>query len=334
MLPFILRRVSYMLAILILVTIAVYVVFALLPYDPAALTCGKSCNPAVIAANRHRLGYDLPLWQQYWEFIKGFWAGRSYGEGQAEFNCPAPALGYSFGAHRCVTAMITGAFPATLGLAIGAEALFLSIGISLGVLAARKKGRLADRTATIFVLLGTSLPSFFIGLLLLLIFSMKLHWLPNSFQGTGYVSVTENPLQWLKIMILPWLTLAIVSAAIYTRYTRAQVLEIGGEDFIRTARAKGLPDKVVMRKHILRAALAPLVTLAALDFAGLLGGAVFTESIFGLPGMGRLAIMSVNKIDLPVIAALTLIAAILVVVANMVVDILYAVIDPRVRTVK
>ena len=134
-------------------------------------------------------------------------------------------------------------------------------------------------------------------------------------------------------MVLPWATLGLVSAAIYTRYSRAQVLEIGTEDFVRTARAKGISEKVVLRKHILRAAMAPLITLAALDFAGLLGGAVFTESIFGLPGMGRLAINSINNIDLPVVTALTLIAAAIVIVANMVVDIMYAVVDPRVRNV-
>jgi len=333
MLPFILRRTAYMLVILLLASFAVYLIFAALPFDPAALTCGKNCTPQVIAANRHRLGYDLPLVEQYWKFIQGLWAGRDYGTGQAAFTCPAPSLGYSFRAKSCVTDMVLRAFPATLGLAIGAEILFLTLGIGLGVLAARKRGKLADRGATVFVLMATSLPSFFVGLLLLLIFSIRLGWFPNSLSGLGFPSITQEPWQWFKIMVLPWATLGLVSAAIYTRYSRAQVLEIGTEDFVRTARAKGISEKVVLRKHILRAALAPLITLAALDFAGLLGGAVFTESIFGLPGMGRLAINSINNIDLPVVTALTLIAAAIVIVANMVVDIMYAVVDPRVRNV-
>lgn len=333
MLPFILRRTAYMIVILLLTCLSVYLIFSILPADPAALTCGKNCTPEVIAANRHRLGYDLPLLEQYWKFIQAFWVGRDYGTGQAAFTCPAPSLGYSFRAKSCVTDMVRRAFPATLGLAIGAEILFLALGIGLGVLAARKRGKLADRGATVFVLMATSLPSFFVGLLLLLIFSIRLGWFPNSLSGLGFPSITKDPLQWLRIMILPWATLGLVSAAIYTRYSRAQVLEIGSEDFVRTARAKGVSEKVVLRKHILRAALAPLITLAALDFAGLLGGAVFTESIFGLPGMGRLAINSINNIDLPVVTALTVIAAAIVIFANMVVDIMYAIVDPRVRNV-
>lgn len=333
MLPFILRRTAYMIIILLLASFAVYLIFAALPANPAALTCGKNCTPDIIKANAHRLGYDLPLYEQYWKFLQGLWAGRDYGTGQAAFTCPAPSLGYSFRAKSCVTDMIVRAFPATFGLAVGAEILFLTIGISLGVLAARKRGKLADRGATVFVLMATSLPSFFVGLLLLMIFSIRLGWFPNSLSGLGFPSFFEEPGRWFMMMVLPWATLGLVSAAIYTRYSRAQVLEIGTEDFVRTARAKGVSERVVLRKHVLRVALAPLITLAALDFAGLLGGAVFTERIFGLPGLGRLAINSIERIDLPVITALTLLAAAIVIVANMVVDILYAVVDPRVRTV-
>ena len=333
MLPFVLKRVGYMLLILVLASFAVYVIFALLPFDPAALTCGKNCTPDVIEANRHRLGYDQPLLVQYWHFIQGIWAGRNYGEGAAGFTCPAPSMGYSFRTKQCVTEKIVGAFPTTFGLAVGAEVLFLLLGISLGVLAARKKGRWQDRSATVFVLLATSLPAFFVGLMLLFTFSVRLKWFPNSLTDLTFPIAYKDPIGWASRMFLPWMTLALVSAAIYTRYSRAQVLEIGSEDYVRTARAKGLPERTVMRKHVLRAALAPLVTLAALDFAGLLGGAVFTESIFGLPGMGRMAINSVTNIDLPIITALTLVAAGIVILANMIVDILYAILDPRVRSV-
>ena len=328
---FVTRRIAYALIITLLASFAVFIIFAILPNDPAAIGCGKRCTPEAIAQNRHVLGYDLPVLMQWWKFMSGLFVGRTFGAGAGTFTCPAPSTGYSFNMDECVTSMIQHAFPATLGLAIGAEILFLSLGISLGILAATKQGKLPDRLATIFVLLGTSLPSFFIGLILLVVFSLRLGWLPNGFEGLGYTSITENPLNWFKVMILPWMTLTIISAAIYTRYTRAQVLEIGSEDFVRTARSKGLERRTILVKHVLRAALAPLVTIAALDFAGLLGGAVFTERIFGLPGLGRLAIESINGKDLPTIVALTMIGSALVIFANLLVDVLYAVLDPRVR---
>jgi len=324
------RRLAVSLIILLTVSFAVYVIFAFLPFDPAALTCGKNCNdPGIIEANRHRLGYDLPFFTQYFLFLKGLFFGRSFGEGAALINCPAPSLGYSFQQHACVTNLIGEALPVTFSLAIGAIVMWLALGIGLGILAARFRGRIVDQLSTIFVLIGTSLPTFLTGLLLLVFVVIRWHLIP--FPSGNYTPFLENPFEWAQILFLPWLTLAFAYAALYTRFVRSSVIDTSNEDYIRTARAKGLSEGVILGKHTLRSALAPIATMAGLDFAGLLGGAILTESVFNLPGLGRLAISAVVKYDLPIIVATTLLAAFIVVVMNLIVDILYAYIDPRVR---
>ncbi|MFM9142234.1 MAG: ABC transporter permease [Actinomycetota bacterium] len=330
MFKFVAKRFAISLAILFAVSVAVYLIFAFLPFDPAALTCGKNCNdPGIIEANRIRLGYDKPIWEQYWLFISGLFVGRTYGEGAALIECPAPSLGYSFNEHSCVTDSITQALPVTLSLAIGALILWLILGVGLGVIAARFRGRYPDIGSTIFVLIGTSLPTFLTGLLLLVFVVVKWGILP--YPSGNYTPLTEDPLEWLNTMILPWITLAFAYAALYTRFVRSSVIETSSEDFIRTARAKGLSEKVVLRKHTLRAALAPLATMAGLDFAGLLGGAILTETVFNLPGLGRLSLGAVRDYDLPIIVATTILAAAIVIFMNFIVDILYAWIDPRIR---
>ncbi|MEI7930438.1 MAG: ABC transporter permease [Actinomycetes bacterium] len=330
MFAYISRRLAVSLIILLTVSFAVYVIFAFLPFDPAALTCGKNCNdPGIIEANRHRLGYDLPFFTQYFLFLKGLFFGRSFGEGAALINCPAPSLGYSFQEHACVTNLIGEALPVTFSLAIGAIVMWLALGIGLGILAARFRGRIVDQLSTIFVLIGTSLPTFLTGLLLLVFVVIRWHLIP--FPSGNYTPFLENPFEWAQILFLPWLTLAFAYAALYTRFVRSSVIDTSNEDYIRTARAKGLSEGVILGKHTLRSALAPIATMAGLDFAGLLGGAILTESVFNLPGLGRLAISSVVKYDLPIIVATTLLAAFIVVVMNLIVDILYAYIDPRVR---
>ena len=330
MFAYISRRLAVSFFILLAASFAVYVIFAVLPFDPAALTCGKNCNdPGIIEANRHRLGYDLPFFTQYFLFLKGLFLGRSFGEGAALINCPAPSLGYSFQQHACVTNLIGEALPVTFSLAIGAIVMWLALGIGLGILAARFRGRIVDRLSTIFVLIGTSLPTFLTGLILLVFVVIRWGLIP--FPSGNYTSFFENPFEWAQILFLPWLTLAFAYAALYTRFVRSSVIDTSNEDYIRTARAKGLSEGVILGKHTLRAALAPIATMAGLDFAGLLGGAILTESVFNLPGLGRLAISAVTKYDLPIIVATTLLAAFIVVVMNLIVDILYAFIDPRVR---
>jgi peptide/nickel transport system permease protein len=324
------RRLAVSFLILLAASFAVYVIFAFLPFDPAALTCGKNCNdPGIIEANRSRLGYDLPFFTQYFLFLKGLFVGRTFGEGAAMISCPAPSLGYSFQEHACVTDLIGEALPVTFSLAIGAIVMWLALGIGLGILAARFRGQIVDRLSTIFVLIGTSLPTFLTGLILLVFVVIRWGLIP--FPSGNYTPFFENPFEWAQILFLPWLTLAFAYAALYTRFVRSSVIDTSNEDYIRTARAKGLSEGVILGKHTLRAALAPIATMAGLDFAGLLGGAILTESVFNLPGLGRLAISAVTKYDLPIIVATTLLAAFIVVILNLIVDILYAYIDPRVR---
>ena len=216
----------------------------------------------------------------------------------------------------------------TIQLALGAFVIWIIVGVSVGIIAALKRGKWQDRSIMGFALIGYSFPSFFIGLLL--IFFVQIRWGLVGLRGL-YVPFTTDPRLWFSGFILPWITLALLYAAFYARLTRNQMLETLGEDYIRTARSKGLRERTVIGKHALRAGLTPIVTAAGLDLASLLGGAVITEAVFNLPGVGRLSINSVTDSDLPVITATVLIAATFVIVANLVVDILYAVIDPRVR---
>jgi peptide/nickel transport system permease protein len=319
----------FAMATILVVSAVVFIIFSLLPFDPAALTCGQRCNEQIIEANRIRLGLDKPLYEQYFLFISGIFLGRTYGSGSAAFTCPAPSFGYSFNENACVTNMITEALPITINLAVGALIIWLTVGIGLGIIAAKFKNRWPDTGSSVFVLLGTSLPTFVTGLALLIWVTIKWKIIPLSL--TGYTSLIENPIKYFQYFILPWITLAIAYAALYTRFTRAALLETLGEDYIRTARAKGVGEQKVFFKHTLRAVLAPLVTMASLDFAGLIGGAIITETIFNLPGLGRLTLKSVYEFDLSVVLATTILAAVVVITMNLIVDMLYAVLDPRVR---
>ena len=326
---FILRRAYFATLTILLVSIVVYGVFSILPFDPAALTCGQKCTPAIVEANRIKLGFDKPLWEQYWLFLSGIFLGRTYGAGSAEFTCPAPSFGYSFNENTCVTDMLKEALPVTINLAIGAFVIWMVVGVGLGLIAAKFRGRYPDTLSSVFVLLGTSLPTFVTGLFFLIYVTIKWKIVPLSLKG--YVSLTDDPVRYFQYFILPWLTLAILYAAFYTRFTRATVLETLGEDYIRTARAKGLSEKTVLLKHTMRAALAPITTSAGLDIAGLIGGAIITESIFNLAGLGRMTLQAVYEFDLSVVVATTILAAAVVISMNLIVDIAYGYLDPRVR---
>ena len=329
MLNFLGRRVFFAIITLLVVSAVVFAIFSFLPFDPAALSCGQKCNDQIIAGNRIKLGFDKPVYIQYLLFLSGIFFGRSYGSGSAAFNCPAPSFGYSYNENACVTELLREALPVTLSLALGALTIWLVVGVSLGVIAARFKNKWPDRLSSIFVLLGTSLPTFVTGLALLIWVTIKWKLVPLSL--TGYTPLIENPYKFFQFFILPWITLAIAFAALYTRFTRAAVLETLGEDYIRTARAKGVKERTVLLKHTMRAVFAPIITLAGLDFAGLIGGAIITETIFNLPGLGRLTLRSTFEFDLPVVLAAALLAAAVVIIMNLVVDMLYAVLDPRVR---
>ena len=317
-----------MFLLLFLLSISVFFLFNILPGDPARLTCGKACTPAIIEANRHRLGLDEPVLTQYFKFVTGIFVGRTFSPDSPQpIKCDAPCLGYSFTRHEQVMSLIARAAPVTFFLAIGAFILWLVAGISMGIFAALHRGRWPDRLVMGISMVGYSLPSFFIGLVLIFFVIIKWQLLPFP----SYVSPFENPFQFFQTMLLPWIVLATLNAAFYMRLTRNQVLEVLGDDYVRTARAKGLPERVVVVKHALRAGLTPIVTAAGLDLAYLLGGAIISENIFSLPGLGALAVSSITDSDLPLITGITLLTATIIIVANLVVDLLYAVVDPRVR---
>ncbi len=325
---YIVRRLLAMFGMLIALSIVTFLMFAVVPADPARLSCGKACTPEIIEANRVLYGIDKPIVQQYAAFAKGLVVGRTYGSGATEVVCPAPCLGYSFVQDENVTDLIKTALPVTINLALGAFILFTVVGISVGVISALRRGKAIDRVSMGVALFFYSFPVFFIGLVLLYFVKIKWRIIPATVE---YAPIYEDPVAYFQVMILPWITLALLYAAFYSRLTRNQMLETLGEDFIRTARAKGLSERVVIGKHAFRAGLTPIVTAAGLDLAGILGGAVITESIFRLNGLGRLSINAVTNTDLPVVAGTVLVAAVFVIVANLIVDLLYAVIDPRVR---
>jgi peptide/nickel transport system permease protein len=325
---YIFRRILLMITLLFMLSVATFFLFQMIPGDPARLTCGKACTPAIIEANRKRLGYDKPIFEQYRLFVSGIFFGRTFSEDSPQpIKCDAPCLGYSFDRREQVMSLIVRAAPVTFWLAVGAFVIWLVVGISLGIYAALRRGRWQDRMTLGISLVGYSMPSFFIGLMLYYFVVIQYKLLPKP----EYVSPFEDPVQFLQTMILPWIVLAVLYAAFYMRLTRNQVLEVLNDDYVRTARAKGLPERTVVVKHALRAGLTPIVTSAGLDLAGLLGGAIISENIFNLPGLGSLAVEAITQSDLPIITGLTLLTASLIIVANLVVDLLYAVIDPRVR---
>ena len=316
---FLVRRIFEGLIVLWLVTVGVFIIFYIGPgpKSVARALAGKSATPQVVAEVSHRLLLDRPIWVQYGHFLWLLLHGN---------------LGYSFYHGQSVNSILAAAFPITLSLVLGASILWVVMGVLSGVVSAVRSRSLADRTFTVLALFFYSMPTFVLGLLFLLFFyyELTIHGLAL-FPGSGYTPFTTNPFEWFRGLILPWFTLALVSAATYTRLTRGSMLDVMGEDYIRTARAKGLSERRVIFRHSLRAALTPIVTQFGLDVGILLGGAVITEVVFGLPGLGFTTVQAVTQQDLPVIIGVVIVASVAVVVANIVVDAFYAVLDPRVR---
>ncbi|MFF7653607.1 ABC transporter permease [Streptomyces sp. NPDC007983] len=329
-LAYVIRRLFAVVMMLLVVTLTTFAIFFVIPKwagsDPALLFVGKQADPAAIEGIRQKLGLSDPLLVQFWHFVEGLFVGRDYANGSDVTHCPMPCFGYSFRTEQAVWPQLTDAMPVTLSLAAGACLLWLVGGIATGVVSALRRGTLWDRSAMTAALAGVSLPIYFTGLLSLAIFSYQLKWVDVDYKGLG-----DDPAKWFESLILPWITLAFLYAAMYARLTRATMLEIMGEDYIRTARAKGLRERTVIGRHAMRSTWTPILTLLGLDLGALLGGAVLTESTYNLPGLGRLAVNAISDKDLPVILGVTLIAALCIVLANLVVDLLYAVIDPRVR---
>jgi peptide/nickel transport system permease protein len=328
MLKYIAKRLLSSTLILIGISIVTFGIYWVLPVNPAAIACGVHCTPQKIAANEHLLGLDVPIQVQYGRYVKGIFTGAKYDDGQ--ISCPAPSFGYSQPNQACVSTLIGQRFPVTLSLALGAFILWMLIGVPLGIVAARYRGRWPDRLANIFVLTGTSVPTFLLGIVIY-IFVITVHLVDPINQGLWASPITQ-PFTFIHNFIFAWITLAVTSAAIYTRLTRSNVIETSSEDFIRTARAKGVSEWKILLKHNLRTALAPIITQAGLDFGGLLGGAIITEVIFQLQGLGNLGITAVlQTYDQPVLVATILLAAFFILIFNLIVDVLYGVLDPRVR---
>ena len=331
MLAYLIRRIVNAVITLLVVTLVTFGIFFMVPKvtgsDPALLYIGKTADAVSLEGIRTKLGLNDPILVQYGKFLKGLVVGRDYANGNDVTHCDAPCLGYSFKTEQEVTPLLISDIPVTLSLAIGAAVLWVLIGVGTGVLSALRRGSFLDRAAMTGALAGVSLPIYFTGQLALLIFIYWLGWLPSA----GYTPFTENPAQWFSGLILPWVTLAFLFAATYARLTRANMLETLGEDYIRTARSKGLPERTVIGKHALRSGLTPLITIFGLDFGALLAGAILTEQVFNLRGLGYQALTAIRQNDLPVILGVTLVAAIFIVIINLIVDLLYSVIDPRVR---
>jgi len=331
---FIVRRLIATVFLLIIVSMITFAIFFLVPrlagqttYDLAAQYVGRSPSPSAVHAIERQLGLDVPLPVQYWRFLKGIVLGRHFDSGTTSAYCPPPCFGYSFKNQQPVWPLMVTALPVTVSLAIGAAILWLIGGVTIGVISALKRGTLFDRFSMGIALAGVSLPIFFTGLLSLALFSYRWPIFPN----VHFVPLTQNPFLWARNLVLPWVTLAFLYAALYARLTRAGMLETMSEDYIRTARAKGLQERTVIVKHGLRAALTPIITIFGMDLGALLGGAILTEATFSLPGLGQFTILAINTQDLPEILGVTMLAAFFIVIANLVVDVLYAVVDPRVR---
>jgi peptide/nickel transport system permease protein len=316
---YIFRRLGWTIIVVLCVLLLTFAVFYLMPAgDPALRFAGKSPTEESLAHVRERLGLDQPWYEQFGKFVGTFVKGDEYGW---------PGLGYSYVTNQSVLDLVTTRLPRTLLLIAGAAVIWLVVGVSIGVISAVKRRSVIDRAAMGFVLFGISAPVFWLGLMALFIFWKKL----GVTGGTGYVPITGDPVGFVSHMILPWCVLALLYAATYARMTRNNLLETLGEDYIRTARAKGLPERTVIVHHALRASLTPIVTMFGLDIALLVGGAIITESVFNIQGLGWLAIDSTLNQDLPTVLGVVIVGAIAVAFMNLFVDVAYAFLDPRVR---
>ena len=316
---YVIRRVLWVVLVMLVITMITFAIFFLLPTeDPAQRFAGKAPTPALVAEVEKQLGLDDPIPVQYFNFVKRLVLGDEYGW---------PGLGFSFATRSPIHDEILERTVITFQLAVGAAVVWLLLGIPIGIVSALKRRTFIDRAAMGFALFGVSAPVFWLGLMALFIFWEQLGWLP----GTGYTALGENPGEWFTHMILPWVVLALLFAAFYARMVRGNLIETLGEDYIRTARAKGLSERKVIGKHALRSSLTPVVTMFGIDFGTLLGGAIITEIVFNLPGLGSYAIQAVESQDLPIILAVTVFAAMFISLFNLIVDVVYAYLDPRVR---
>jgi peptide/nickel transport system permease protein len=321
MVTFILRRLFWCVVVVFLISILTFVLyFVIPPVSPAVLFAGKAATPDLIAQAKASLGLNHSVTTQYYLFVKHLFLGDQYGW---------PGLGFSFATRQSVLSMIGPRFVVTLTLGLGALLIWLFIGVSVGVISAVRKGSLWDRLSLVVAMFLLSAPVFWLGLMFLWLFWYKL----GIASGTGYESLQQHGFfPWFSHMIMPWVVLALLYAAWYVRMTRASVLDVLDRDFVLTARGKGLGERRVLFVHVLRAALTPMITMVGMDIAGLVSGTVVVEVVFNLNGLGQFAINSVLADDIPSVLAITLLGALTVTIINLVVDVLYVYLDPRLRT--
>lgn len=313
MLRFVVRRLMGMVAVLFAISVLVFVIFNVIPNsDPAARIAGKNANPALIARVSHDLGLDQPLPVQYLTMMKQIFTGQLT----------------SYASDRNVAEQIWEGLPATLSLCIGAAVLWMALAIWFGYLSAVHAGKFTDRALTILSLAGISMPVFWLAAILLYYLSYKLELFPSS----SYVPLTDDPLQWAYHLILPWITLAVLYVGFYSRVLRTNMLDVAHEDYVRTARAKGIGERQVRIRHILRNSLIPIVTLFGLDFGAVVGGgAILTETVYNINGVGLYAGEAIRTLDLPPLIGVTMYGAFFIVLFNTIVDLAYAYLDPRIR---
>jgi len=330
---FIVRRIMSSLLVIVLTSMFVFVLFFKgLGDSPAVNYCDSlhngQCSEQTLDSIKHQMGYDRSVAYNYTQWAKGIFVGRDdvYVDGKT-YECPAPCLGISIMTGNTVWHDLKQKYPATLTVAVGGSAIYLTFGVLMGAFAARWRGTPVDRLLVGSSLLVSGIPDYLIILLSWIFFSLRWHIFPN----VGYYPITDDPLKTISWMLLPWLVLALTSLTDYARFTRGQMVETLGEDYIRTAQAKGVRPSRVLFRHALRAAIVPVITIFGLDFAGLLSGTIFVEQIFGIDGIGHWGLQALQTpIDLNVISTTVLVGAILVVVANLVVDVVYGFLDPRV----
>jgi peptide/nickel transport system permease protein len=316
MVTFLVRRSIGAVLVCLAVTLIVFLIFIVVPGgDPAVRIAGKNATSQNIVNIRHAWGFDQPVYTQYWDMLKKmFW----------DHNL------VSYTNQQNVLSQIIQGMPATFSLTLGAGIIWLFFGILVGVISAITAGRLSDRVITVLALIGISMPVFWLGIITRYYLAEGgiVSWFPDG----EYVGITQSPVQWLTHMILPWLVLAVLFIGFYGRVLRGNILDTINEDFVRTAKAKGLAPRQILVKHVLRTSLIPIVTLFGLDFAAVLGGgAILTETVFDLHGVGQYAALSINNFDLPPIMGVTMYGAFFIVVFSMLVDLFYAYLDPRIR---
>ena len=319
MAAFVVRRLLWSALLLLIVSFITFVVFVMLPSsDPALLRAGRNPTPELVASIRETLGLDRPWYVQYGIYVKNL---------VLHFD-----FGYSYQNNVAVEETLFDRLPATISLAVGGALVWLVIGVAVGIASAIKRGTLLDRLTMGGALVAISAPAYWLGLVAIYLFSKDLGKVLPVFAGAGqYTPITQDPVAWASALVLPWLVLATSFSAVYARFLRSNLLDVMGEDYIRTARAKGLGERRVVLKHGVRSAVTPVVTMFGLDLGILLGGAILIEAVFNIPGIGRLAFDAIQKSDLPMVQGTVLIGALAIVVMNLVVDVAYAFLDPRVR---